>query len=95
MQYVFNNAPNAVHVYVKGKEALRCLQNRTIWDAGKPVIFLTAAYLVIQYVFCLKIPIGVQVYIKGDEAPRCLHEWTPHDGKPVTSLIFLDDHSQE
>ena len=51
------------------------------------------SYLVAQYVF--NIPIVVQVYIKGDEAPRCLHEWTPHDGKPVTSLIFLDDHSQE
>ena len=26
--------------------------------------------------------------------PRCLHKWEPHDGKPLTSLFFLDDHKQ-
>ena len=26
------------------------------------------------------------------ESPRCLHHWRPHDGKPVSSLFFLDNH---
>ncbi|XP_067132406.1 enhancer of mRNA-decapping protein 4-like isoform X2 [Centruroides vittatus] len=25
-------------------------------------------------------------------SPRCLHQWKPHDGKPLSSLFFLDDH---
>ena len=33
-----------------------------------------------------------QVYMHGSESPRCLHEWSPHDGKPVSSLFFLDNH---
>ena len=28
----------------------------------------------------------------GTESPRCLHEWAPHDGNPVSSLFFLDNH---
>ncbi len=31
--------------------------------------------------------------MQGEEsAPRCLHEWSPHDGRPLSSLFFLDDH---
>ena len=26
------------------------------------------------------------------ESPRCLHHWRPHDGRPVSSLFFLDNH---
>jgi len=34
-----------------------------------------------------------QVYMFGTkESPRCLHHWQPHDGKPVSSLFFLDNH---
>ena len=33
-----------------------------------------------------------QVYMHGSESPRCLHEWSPHEGKPVSSLFFLDNH---
>jgi enhancer of mRNA-decapping protein 4 len=28
----------------------------------------------------------------GNESPRCLHQWSPHDGKPLSSLFFLDNH---
>ena len=24
--------------------------------------------------------------------PRCLHKWSPHGGKPVSFIHFLDDH---
>lgn len=36
----------------------------------------------------------VQVYMLGSESeePRCLHMWQPHDGKPLSSLFFLDNH---
>ena len=30
----------------------------------------------------------------GSESPRCLHEWNPHGGAEVHTLIFLDDHSE-
>ncbi|XP_026271713.1 enhancer of mRNA-decapping protein 4 isoform X1 [Frankliniella occidentalis] len=33
-----------------------------------------------------------QVYMQGQEEPRCLHMWQPHDGKPLSSLFFLDNH---
>ena len=33
-----------------------------------------------------------QVYLPDRNPPRCIHNWKPHDGKPVTSLVFLDDH---
>lgn len=23
---------------------------------------------------------------------RCMYDWNPHDGEPITSLFFLDDH---
>jgi len=33
-----------------------------------------------------------QVYMHGAENPRCLHQWKPHEGQPVSSLFFLDNH---
>ena len=33
-----------------------------------------------------------QVYMYSKEPPRCLHQWSPHEGKPVSSLFFLDNH---
>ncbi|KAK0180506.1 hypothetical protein PV327_006138 [Microctonus hyperodae] len=35
-----------------------------------------------------------QVNIHGSalQQPCCLHKWKPHDGRPVSSLFFLDDH---
>ncbi|KAK7078469.1 enhancer of mRNA decapping 4 [Halocaridina rubra] len=34
-----------------------------------------------------------QVYMADDEkSPRCLHQWNPHEGKPLSSLFFLDNH---
>ncbi|XP_069698744.1 enhancer of mRNA-decapping protein 4 isoform X2 [Periplaneta americana] len=33
-----------------------------------------------------------QVYMHNDSKPRCLHQWQPHDGKPLSSLFFLDNH---
>lgn len=36
-----------------------------------------------------------QVYLHtNDSTPRCLHEWKPHEGKEVTNLFFLDNHTQ-
>ncbi|XP_014259609.1 enhancer of mRNA-decapping protein 4 isoform X3 [Cimex lectularius] len=32
-----------------------------------------------------------QVYMYGEEEPRCLHEWEPHGGEAVTTLLFLDN----
>ena len=41
----------------------------------------------------LKVSISnYQVYMHGNEAPRCLHQWSPHDGKALSSLFFLDNH---
>lgn len=34
-----------------------------------------------------------QIYLNGNEEQRCLHEWNPHNGKALTCLFFLDDHS--
>ncbi|XP_033219302.1 enhancer of mRNA-decapping protein 4 isoform X2 [Belonocnema kinseyi] len=28
----------------------------------------------------------------GQQKPRCLHQWRPHNGRPISSLFFLDDH---
>ncbi|BFZ12945.1 hypothetical protein BsWGS_15983 [Bradybaena similaris] len=28
----------------------------------------------------------------GKRDTGCMHDWSPHDGNPVTSLYFLDDH---
>lgn len=25
--------------------------------------------------------------------PHCLHKWTPHSGRPISCLFFLDDHT--
>ncbi|XP_058807631.1 enhancer of mRNA-decapping protein 4 [Phymastichus coffea] len=37
-----------------------------------------------------------QVYLHGtscgQQPPKCLHKWSPHDGRPISSLFFLDDH---
>ena len=33
--------------------------------------------------------------MQGTEGPRLLHEWTPHDGNPVSSLFFLDNHKEQ
>lgn len=33
-----------------------------------------------------------QVNMGENTSPRCLHQWKPHDGKPLSSLFFLDDH---
>ncbi|BES88647.1 Enhancer of mRNA-decapping protein [Nesidiocoris tenuis] len=33
-----------------------------------------------------------QVYMAGEGEPRLLHEWEPHDGDPVNTLFFLDNH---
>ncbi|XP_060069080.1 enhancer of mRNA-decapping protein 4-like [Ylistrum balloti] len=33
-----------------------------------------------------------QVNMGENMSPRCLHQWKPHDGKPLSSLFFLDDH---
>ena len=33
-----------------------------------------------------------QVYMNASESPRCLHNWPPHEGKPLSSLFFLDNH---
>ncbi|KAL7302340.1 hypothetical protein TKK_0005001 [Trichogramma kaykai] len=36
-----------------------------------------------------------QVHMLGSspqQPPKCLHQWTPHEGRPISSLFFLDDH---
>ncbi|KAJ8686594.1 hypothetical protein QAD02_022388 [Eretmocerus hayati] len=37
-----------------------------------------------------------QVHLIGSSSvqqpPKCLHQWRPHDGRPISSLFFLDDH---
>lgn len=32
-----------------------------------------------------------QVFLRDGERPRCLHEWRPHNGKALSSLLFLDN----
>lgn len=27
-----------------------------------------------------------------ESSPRCLHQWTPHGGKPLSMMFFLDNH---
>lgn len=34
----------------------------------------------------------VYMYEEKKTNPRCLHQWTPHDGRPVSSIFFLDNH---
>ncbi|XP_060517903.1 enhancer of mRNA-decapping protein 4 isoform X3 [Cylas formicarius] len=32
-----------------------------------------------------------QLYMFDDEKQKCLHEWQPHNGQPLTSIIFIDN----
>lgn len=33
-----------------------------------------------------------QVYFHTNEpTPRCLHQWTPHEGRPISAFFFLDN----
>jgi enhancer of mRNA-decapping protein 4 len=34
-----------------------------------------------------------QIYLH-EPTPRCLHSWMAHDGSPVSSFFFLDNHTQ-
>uniref|UniRef100_A0A803VZV8 Enhancer of mRNA-decapping protein 4 n=1 Tax=Ficedula albicollis TaxID=59894 RepID=A0A803VZV8_FICAL len=36
-----------------------------------------------------------QIYIEGQDEPRCLHEWKPHDGRPLSCLLFCDNHKKQ
>ncbi|XP_061102510.1 enhancer of mRNA-decapping protein 4 isoform X3 [Conger conger] len=44
-----------------------------------------------------------QIYIEGQDQPslslppphRCLHEWRPHGGKPLSCLLFCDNHKKQ
>ncbi|XP_040264917.1 enhancer of mRNA-decapping protein 4 isoform X2 [Bufo bufo] len=36
-----------------------------------------------------------QIYIEGQDQPRCLHEWKPHNGRPVSCLLFCDNHKKQ
>ncbi|XP_070616456.1 enhancer of mRNA-decapping protein 4 isoform X4 [Erythrolamprus reginae] len=37
-----------------------------------------------------------QIYIDGqDEPSRCLHEWKPHEGRPLSCLLFCDNHKKQ
>ncbi|KAJ8417904.1 hypothetical protein AAFF_G00227470 [Aldrovandia affinis] len=36
-----------------------------------------------------------QIYIEGQDQPRCLHEWKPHSGKPLSCLLFCDNHKKQ
>ncbi|XP_070576076.1 enhancer of mRNA-decapping protein 4-like isoform X2 [Ptychodera flava] len=33
-----------------------------------------------------------QVYLESSDPPRRLHQWTPHGGRPVSCLLFCDNH---
>ncbi|CAK1549577.1 unnamed protein product [Leptosia nina] len=33
-----------------------------------------------------------QVCLDLSKVPSCLHKWQPHEGKPLTCLLFLDNH---
>lgn len=32
-----------------------------------------------------------QLYMFDSEKQKCLHEWRPHDGKPLSCIIFIDN----
>lgn len=34
-----------------------------------------------------------QIYFH-ESSPRCLHKWKPHNGRPISSFFFLDNHTQ-
>ncbi|XP_033897068.3 enhancer of mRNA-decapping protein 4-like isoform X2 [Acipenser ruthenus] len=36
-----------------------------------------------------------QIYIEGQDQPRCLHDWKPHNGKPLSCLLFCDNHKKQ
>uniref|UniRef100_A0A4W5R058 Enhancer of mRNA-decapping protein 4 n=1 Tax=Hucho hucho TaxID=62062 RepID=A0A4W5R058_9TELE len=36
-----------------------------------------------------------QIYIEGQDQPRCLHEWQPHNGNPLSCLLFCDNHKKQ
>ncbi|KAM9301724.1 enhancer of mRNA-decapping protein 4 [Gastrophryne carolinensis] len=36
-----------------------------------------------------------QIYIENQDEPRCLHEWKPHKGRPVSCLLFCDNHKKQ
>nr|XP_056718805.1 enhancer of mRNA-decapping protein 4 isoform X2 [Euleptes europaea] len=36
-----------------------------------------------------------QIYIEGQDEPRCLHEWKPHDSRPLSCLLFCDNHKKQ
>uniref|UniRef100_A0A8C9RZ60 Enhancer of mRNA-decapping protein 4 n=1 Tax=Scleropages formosus TaxID=113540 RepID=A0A8C9RZ60_SCLFO len=36
-----------------------------------------------------------QIYIEGQDHPRCLHEWKPHSGRPLSCLLFCDNHKKQ
>ncbi|NWS89940.1 EDC4 protein, partial [Toxostoma redivivum] len=36
-----------------------------------------------------------QIYIEGQDEPRCLHEWKPHNGRPLSCLLFCDNHKKQ
>ncbi|KAL4613659.1 enhancer of mRNA-decapping protein 4-like [Arapaima gigas] len=36
-----------------------------------------------------------QIYIEGQDQPRCLHDWRPHDGRPLSCLLFCDNHKKQ
>uniref|UniRef100_A0A8C9TLL3 Enhancer of mRNA-decapping protein 4 n=1 Tax=Scleropages formosus TaxID=113540 RepID=A0A8C9TLL3_SCLFO len=45
-----------------------------------------------------------QIYIEGQDqprweteypSPRCLHDWKPHDGRPLSCLLFCDNHKKQ
>ncbi|XP_056334046.1 enhancer of mRNA-decapping protein 4 isoform X2 [Danio aesculapii] len=36
-----------------------------------------------------------QIYIEGQDQPRCLHEWQPHNGQPLSCLLFCDNHKKQ
>uniref|UniRef100_A0A6Q2WSV4 Enhancer of mRNA-decapping protein 4 n=1 Tax=Esox lucius TaxID=8010 RepID=A0A6Q2WSV4_ESOLU len=36
-----------------------------------------------------------QIYIEGQDQPRCLHEWQPHNGGPLSCLLFCDNHKKQ
>ncbi|XP_071959655.1 enhancer of mRNA-decapping protein 4-like [Antedon mediterranea] len=33
-----------------------------------------------------------QIYWEGTDPPRRLHQWVPHGGKPISTILFCDNH---
>ncbi|XP_006822030.2 enhancer of mRNA-decapping protein 4-like [Saccoglossus kowalevskii] len=36
-----------------------------------------------------------QIYQENSDPPRRLHQWTPHEGRPVSCLLFCDNHKHQ